>query len=225
VLVPLSPQGRLLSVFAILSAAAATAVVTLIVLLLMYPGLRIAEAGAWAAGVLFGSNIVAFTILCRIRTAVMPWTNGDLILFHGTDTQSLAAFGPSFHVGHRLGGFTVNLAICRPATDFGQGFYTTTSLHQAREWANARVRRLPAHPVQPKGIVLQFDVDRNWLATQESLVFVRAIPDYWDFVAHCRAGLPVHARHPPHRPGAQAEYDVVYGLVTIWPSRLLIPRL
>src|SRR5271157_1964803 len=53
--------------------------------------------------------------------------------------------------------------------------------------------------------------------TQETLVFVRAIQDYWDFVAHCRAGLVVHARAGPH-----VSYDVVYGLVTIWPSRLLI---
>jgi hypothetical protein len=145
-----------------------------------------------------------------------PWANGKLTVYHGTDTQTIAAHGP-FRVGGRLGSFAADLIYCRPATDFGRGFYTTTSLHQAREWANARVRRLPANPMQPKGLVLQFDLDRDRLATQESLVFVRAISDYWDFVAHCRAGLAVHARARP-----KVAYDVVYGLVTIWPSRLLI---
>ena len=67
------------------------------------------------------------------------------------------------------------------------------------------------------GLVLQFDLDRDWLAVLESLVFVRAIPDCWDFVTHCRFGGAVHSRR-----GATAEYDVVYGLVTIWPPLLLI---
>lgn len=147
----------------------------------------------------------------------MPtWANGKLVVYHGTDTQSLAAHGP-FPVGSRLVRFAASLAHCRPVTDFGLGFYTTTSLHQAREWANARVRRLPAKPAQPQSLVLQFDLDRDWLAGLDSLVFVRAISDYWDFIAHCRAGLPIHARPMP-----RTTYDVVYGLVTIWPSRLLI---
>jgi hypothetical protein len=145
----------------------------------------------------------------------MPWANGSLAVYHGTDTNSLPGPGP-FQAGQKLS-FVVNLALCRPATDFGQGFYTTTSLHQAREWANARVRRLPPMRMQPQAIVLQFDLDRDWLATLESLVFVRAIIDFWDFVAHCRAGRTVH-----HRQGGNVKYDVVYGLVTIWPQRLLI---
>ena len=71
--------------------------------------------------------------------------------------------------------------------------------------------------MQPTGLVLQFDLDRDWLASQEMLVFVREAPDFWDFVTHCRAGLTVHARAQPN-----VAYDVVFGLVTIWQQRLLI---
>jgi hypothetical protein len=215
-------------VFAILLTPTAIAVATQIDLLVEYSGQRFAEAGAWVAGVLFGVNVAAFTILYLTspylkltspyltRRAAMPWANGDLTVYHGTDTRTLAGHG-SLTPGSTLN-FIANLSYCRPATDFGQGFYTTTSLHQAREWANARVRRLPTPPQpQPQGIVLQFDLERDWLAKQQSLVFVRAIPDYWDFVTHCRVGLAVHGRGSPN-----AKYDVVYGLVTIWPSRLLI---
>ena len=153
----------------------------------------------------------------------MPsWSNGNLTVYHGTNTQGLAAHGP-FKVGGSLAGFVADLKYCSPATDFGRGFYTTTWLHQAREWANARLRRLKpskslrSSPVQPRGLVLQFDLDRDWLASQETLVFVRELPDFWDFVTHCRAGFAVHARAHTN-----VAYDVVYGLVTIWPKRLLI---
>ena len=159
----------------------------------------------------------------RFRDAVMPsWSNGKLTVYHGTDTLTLGAHGP-FKVGGSLAGFVADLNYCRALTDFGKGFYTTTKLHQAREWANARTRRLRrskrlrASPVQPWGLVLQFDLDRSWLASQESLVFVREVSDFWDFVTHCRAGFAVHARAHPN-----VAYDVVYGLVTIWRQKLLI---
>src|SRR5436305_603052 len=128
----------------------------------------------------------------------MPaWANGKLTVYHGTDTRSLAV-GAGAAAGTTLTGFMVNLSMCRPATDVEQGFYTTTSLHQAREWANSRVRRR-----RSQGIVLQFDLDRDWLAGLETLVFVRAIQDYWDFVTHCRSGLAVHARA-----SSNSAYDV-----------------
>jgi hypothetical protein len=152
----------------------------------------------------------------------MPvWVNGNLVVYHGTDTQALTAHG-RLHPGDKIDRFAVNLTLCRPATDFGRGFYTTTSLQQAKEWANARMRRVAAPAgLRPNlGLVLQFDLNRDWLATQETLVFVRAIQDYWDFVTHCRAGLAAHSRSLPRSP--HDPYDVAYGLVTIWPSRLLI---
>jgi len=62
----------------------------------------------------------------------MPtWNNKPLTVYHGTDDASLGR--PGVTQGTVLNGFVVNLSLCRPLTDFGQGFYTTTSLHQARE--------------------------------------------------------------------------------------------
>lgn len=140
------------------------------------------------------------------------WSNGDLTVYHGTDVFSANLSVP---VTGRVP-FPVQLNRCRPATDFGRGFYTTSSLHQARQWANSKVRRVRRRN-RTLGLVLRFDLDRDQLAALESLVFVRAIPDYWDFVAHCRSGGAVHGRRGP-----TGEYDVVYGLVTMWPSLLLI---
>lgn len=89
----------------------------------------------------------------------MPrWSNPPLIVYHGTDAASAGALGLS--AGTPLPSFAVNLALCRPHTDFGQGFYTTTNPHQARQWANLRylrARRVPGN----KAVVLRFDLDRD----------------------------------------------------------------
>jgi len=114
---------------------------------------------------------------------------------------------------------TINLARCRPFTDFGQGFYCTTSLHQAQQWANARVLRTlaPTGPT-PTAVVLAFQLNRYWLASLETLAFVRPIKDFWDLVQDCRNGFPPHQRSTPYN----VCYDVVFGPVTLWPQRLVI---
>jgi len=141
------------------------------------------------------------------------WSNGRLTVYHGTDAVSANLPVP---VAGQQAPFSVQLSQCRPATDFGRGFYTPTSIHQARQWANSKVRRVRRRN-RTAGLVLRFDLDRDRLAKLESLVFVRPIQDYWDFVTHCRSGGSVHGRR-----GSTREYDVVYGLVTMWPSLLLI---
>ncbi|GJD49110.1 hypothetical protein OPKNFCMD_1840 [Methylobacterium crusticola] len=146
----------------------------------------------------------------------MPvWSNPVLRVYHGTDDVS-AAVAPNAALGTPLS-FVVTLALCRPNTDFGQGFYVTTRLHQAREWANTRVLRAPPQPGL-HAVVLGFDLDRDWLAGLDSLTFVRPIRDFWNLVTDCRHGFAPHQRIPP-RP---APYDVVYGPVTLWPQRLVI---
>jgi hypothetical protein len=50
----------------------------------------------------------------------------------------LTAYG-EIKLGVTIGRFAVDLSLCRPATDFGRGFYTTTSLRRAKE-APAGVR-------------------------------------------------------------------------------------
>jgi Protein of unknown function (DUF3990) len=68
----------------------------------------------------------------------MPkWINPPLVVYHGTDSSVLGLAPPPLHAV--LHTFAVNLARCSPNTDFGRGFYTTTSDHQARQWANKRV--------------------------------------------------------------------------------------
>jgi hypothetical protein len=140
--------------------------------------------------------------------------NPPLDVYHGTDDQSLLAWG-AISQGQTLTGFRARLSLCRPATDFGQGFYVTTWDHQARQWANARVLRIlaPTGP-QPRAVVIRFQLDRDWLASLESLVFVRSTRDYWNLVDDCRLGFPPHQRPGP--------YDAVYGPVALWPQRLLI---
>lgn len=136
----------------------------------------------------------------------MAWTNGVLTLYHGTDDGSATQIrhGIQLHLG-------------RPLADFGQGFYTTTSLHQARNWANMRCRRLRRRPgsSRPTATVLQFDVDRDQLAGLEMLTFVieTSSADYWDLVHHCRGG---------GRNRIARVYDAVFGLVSLWPQTLVI---
>lgn len=145
----------------------------------------------------------------------MPlWTDGPLRVFHGTDSFSAGAVGLSTGSPVR---FRPLIARSRRFTDFGQGFYTTTRLHQARQWANMRVLRASLPP-GTKAIVLAFDLDLTTLARWESLTFVRPTRDYWDLVTDCRHGFAPHQR----RGGAGIAYDVVYGPVSVWPQRIVL---
>jgi hypothetical protein len=151
----------------------------------------------------------------------MPrWSNRSLVAYHGTDTGSLTTYGALGHqsLHSQLFGFSINIAACRPNTDFGRGFYLTSYLHQARQWANDRVRRkIAANQPVPKAVVLSFTVDRNLLASAEGLAFVLATNDYWDLVSDCRVGFT-----PLSRTGANPAYDVVYGPVALWQQQLII---
>ena len=140
----------------------------------------------------------------------MSWSNAPIIAYHGTTLNYAPAIaaGPDPSKGSAL-------------TDFGLGFYVTTNLRQAKDWANDRHRKRGAHPAA----VIEFDVDRDWLAQLDSLAFVveSANSGYWDFVSFCRNGrtylrntLPDHGRKiaPANR-----HYQVVYGPVSLWPQR------
>lgn len=100
----------------------------------------------------------------------MSWGKGDLIVYHGTTD------------GHadliRRNG--VDPTTGRTITDFGRGFYTTTSFTQARDWANKKQERHGAG----NAAVMQFTINRDWLSGLRSLVFVIEVgtAGYWDFV-------------------------------------------
>lgn len=145
----------------------------------------------------------------------MPWTNGPLVLYHGTtDIGASAISSPSRELPH-----SISLSKGRAKTDFGRGFYLTTVLAQAESWANRLFRNRRRKPQPPTcAVVLRFEVDRNQLAPLLSLCFVTdsSNSDYWDFVSHCRDELG------SHRLQGDRNYDVVFGPVSFWPQLFVV---
>ena len=142
----------------------------------------------------------------------MAWNNGPPVLYHGCDDASARSI-----VSHG-----VDLTKCKPFRDFGQGFYTTTSLAQAKNWANIKCGWLSGKKTAKNRIatVIRFDVDRDQLATAEFLAFVTEVTntDFWDFVKNCRQEQPPGE----HRRIGGTNYDVVFGPVAIWRQTLVI---
>lgn len=147
----------------------------------------------------------------------MPWSNPDLVVFHGCDLTAANAIATRQPKRPN----SIDLAKCALLTDFGCGFYTTTSRKQAENWANQRCRRLRRRRSRPAGsvtaAVLTFTVERHKLAQLQDLVFVLegSSSDFWDLIRHCRAGSG-HNRSPNSTP-----YDAVFGPVTLWPQTLV----
>jgi hypothetical protein len=147
----------------------------------------------------------------------MIWVNPPLVVYHGTHDDAAAVMvrkGPKHP-------HSVDIAIGRPNCDFGRGFYVTTDLRQAMDWANIKTRRLRASRVSmphlPVAAVVRFEIDRNALSELHSLVFQNSSEafGYWPFVEDCRNGWSrMHGREKP--------YDVVYGPVTAWPQRWIL---
>jgi hypothetical protein len=132
------------------------------------------------------------------------WVNQNLVLYHGSTEADV----PSILAG-------VDVKRGRMATDFGQGFYTTTVESQAYSRGRQVARLFGGRPA-----VIRFEVDRDALAELEILCFVRGSPDahdFWSFVSHCRDGGH-HSRQ------AGDWYDVVIGPVAKnWDDRELMP--
>ncbi len=86
----------------------------------------------------------------------MAWTNGPLTLYHATDDLAANSIMTA-----------ISLTTSRGEPDFGPGFYTTTYLHQARQWANQRVRR----GIGTTAVVLTLTADRTQLSRLAHLAF------------------------------------------------------
>jgi hypothetical protein len=124
------------------------------------------------------------------------WNNPNIKLFHGT-VEGAAAAMQSNGIDPSLG---------RPNTDFGRGFYTTTWLSQAQEWAGQKAVTVGKQPA-----VVKLTLDRLALRSLRSLAFVRGsldAEDFWSFVEHCRNG-------DGDAPVTHEYYDVVYGPVAV----------
>jgi hypothetical protein len=149
---------------------------------------------------------------------IPSWTNPEIRLYHGTISASAASI---------LAG--ISLGSGRVRTDFGQGFYTTTSEPQARNWANKQVvsynTRNPGLPLE-RAAVVEFSVDRDALATLESIWFVRGdslASDYWDLIRHFRVGHSAGKHH--QRTVPKSWYDLAIGsLAASWyPATRTVP--
>jgi hypothetical protein len=134
------------------------------------------------------------------------WTNAPVRLYHGTVlplAEKMVADGVRVNVG-------------RTTTDFGPGFYTTTLERQAQTWAYQLAQKRPGEAAA----VVAVDVDRDELATLETLAFVRGdfyAEDYWSLVVYCRSGAGDHRRAG----SPEGLYDVVAGPVaSFWQQRV-----
>jgi hypothetical protein len=135
---------------------------------------------------------------------VPAWTDQDLVLYHGTTDA---------HVQDILN--VVDETKGSVLKDFGRGFYTTSRLDKAVDWAHVKAGRIGG-----VAAVIQFAVSRNDLASLNCLFFVRGDPlavDFWSFVQYCRTIPGSHNR-------AQTFwYDVVVGPVTgTWKRQSII---
>ncbi|RJQ78951.1 MAG: DUF3990 domain-containing protein [Desulfobacteraceae bacterium] len=135
------------------------------------------------------------------------WSNGALRLYHGTiesHANSIMNNGVDISKGN-------------PLTDFGTAFYTTTIKKQAETWAWNHSQLKSEKP-----FVVCFDLDRDLMASLESLSFVcceRDIDDFWGFVFHCRNGGVDHNRNL----SPKGVYDLVIGPVSaFWRQKLAL---
>src|SRR5437588_12636961 len=103
----------------------------------------------------------------------MVWTNSPAVLYHGTDEIS----------AHNIRTGRIRLSASRPAGDFGRGFYLTSNLHQAEQWANQKIARMPGPPGggAVRAAILTFNLDRDLAADlDDHLTFVLPTSDFFD---------------------------------------------
>lgn len=82
--------------------------------------------------------------------------------------------------------------------DYGNGFYTTTSIQQAEDW----VRRKMKETKSSHGFVNTYNLDEQAMVTMKTLFFQQPTEDWVDFVMLNR-----------RQRGFTHDYDVVYGPV------------
>jgi Protein of unknown function (DUF3990) len=128
----------------------------------------------------------------------MPWSDGPIVVYHGTDNQS-----GFYIINHGIQNTYFN-----PDTDFGAGFYVTTSLRQARSWANERVRAYSGGAYN--AVVLEYKLARSSIKDLEHLTFVTDTSDYHDLVNYC------WNKGTNHGSNRSKPYDVIYGPVSLY---------
>jgi hypothetical protein len=120
-------------------------------------------------------------------------------------------------LGYTLNNFSVDLDKCRERTDFGKGFYLTTSFKQARDWANSlALRDEVSSKKATQAAVLEFSVDLDQMSCLESIWFVYDSTDFVKFIKNCRDGKD-HSRSLPNK-----FFDMVSGPVTMFPQESVL---
>jgi hypothetical protein len=124
-----------------------------------------------------------------------------LVVYHGTDENAAANILKN----------GVDPAAGIALSDFGPGFYVTSSLWYAKNHADQKVLR---SAMSLRAAVLIFDVDRDLVGNlDDHLTFVCAGDEFHDFVAYNHGGGLNHAR------AGGAPYDLVYGPISQYPER------
>ncbi len=93
-----------------------------------------------------------------------------------------------------------NISKCRTNTDFGRGFYCTTSMEQAQKWAKLKQQR----QASTKAIVSVYEIEDEIIEQHinfKVLKFTHANKEWLDFVYANRKGMQTE------------QYDIVFGPV------------
>jgi hypothetical protein len=136
----------------------------------------------------------------------MAWSNGPFTVWHGTVSPCADAIVRS----------GINLGVCKDEADFGRGFYVTRIRDHAVIHANERysdlqdqydrARRTFTSAFDPVcAAVIEFTVSLDRLSALAALAFVEPIPEWLEFVRHCRQP----SRN--HKLILGSYYDVVFG--------------
>ena len=105
----------------------------------------------------------------------------------------------------------------RSKTDFGKGFYTTTSLEQATKWANIKKNREGG---TARAVVSVFEIDDAVLQSDNFRImhFGGASEQWLDFVVNNRKGIETHAFDMVMGPVAN---DKLYATIVLYENGTL----
>jgi hypothetical protein len=104
----------------------------------------------------------------------------------------------------------IDLSLCRPGTDFGQGFYVTSLENQAEQFAWKRYTDQARRKWRPA--LIRFRLRWDLLSVLSSINFVVPFDDplrFWSLVLHCRNSVPPGT----HKLSKDVWYDLAMGPV------------
>jgi hypothetical protein len=139
----------------------------------------------------------------------MAWGNKSFTVYHGT-------IGPWADAIVQRQPNAIELTKCGDDTDFGRGFYVTRIPDHAILHANERYADLHDEFVRARNsgrpgfdpecaAMIAFEVELADVSALDTLAFVQPIPEWLEFVRHCRRGSKNHKISP------DSYYDLVYG--------------